>query len=67
VSKELSQLHFRDTFEPVNPKDFTDKQRQEVLESHLFLKEKTRGCYLYKGRMVAGANKQRGTIDKLDT
>ena len=38
VSKELSQSHFRDTFEPINPKDLTDKEPKEVLESHLFLK-----------------------------
>jgi hypothetical protein len=64
VSKELSQLHFRDTFEPINPKDLTDEERQEVLESHLFLKEKRDATV--KGRMVAGGNKQRGKIDKLD-
>jgi hypothetical protein len=40
ASKNLSQLHFRDTFEPINPKDLADKDRQEVLESHLFLEEK---------------------------
>jgi hypothetical protein len=64
VSKELSQLHFRDTFEPINPKDLTDKQRQEVLESHLFLKEKRDATI--KGHMVAGGNKHGGNIDKLD-
>jgi hypothetical protein len=64
VSKELSQLHFRDTFEPIHPKDLSDEQRKEVLESHLFLKEKRDATV--KGRMVAGGNKQRGKIDKLD-
>ena len=38
VSKELYQLHFCDTFEPINPKDLTPEERQEVLESHMFLK-----------------------------
>jgi hypothetical protein len=32
LSEELSQLHFRDTLEPINPKDLTDEERQEVLE-----------------------------------
>jgi hypothetical protein len=64
VSKELSQLHFRDTFEPLNPKDLTNEERKEVLESHLFLKEKRDATF--KGCMVAGGNKQRGKIEKLD-
>jgi hypothetical protein len=65
VSKEFSQLHFfRDTFEPINPKDLTNEEHKEVLESHLFLKEKRDATV--KGRMVAGGNKQRDTIEKLD-
>jgi hypothetical protein len=64
VTKELSQLHFRDTFEPINPKDLNEVERLQVLESHLFLKEKRDTTV--KGRMVAGGNKQRGTIDKQD-
>jgi hypothetical protein len=39
VSKELSQLHFHGTFEPINPKDLNKEERQQLLESHLFLKE----------------------------
>jgi hypothetical protein len=62
VSKELSQLHFRDTFEPINPKELNDQERKEVLESHLFLKEKRDETI--KGRMVAGGNKQRAMIEK---
>jgi hypothetical protein len=64
VSKELAQLHFRDTFEPINPKDLNEQERKEVLESHLFLKEKRDETI--KGRMVAGGNKQRGSVDKQD-
>jgi hypothetical protein len=64
VSKELSQLHFRDTFELINPKDLTDEERKEVLESHLFLKKKRDATV--KFRMVTGGNKQRGKIEKLD-
>jgi hypothetical protein len=64
VSKELNQLHLRDTFEPIDPKKLTADERKNVMESHLFLKEKRDGTI--KGRMVAGGNKQRGTIDKKD-
>jgi hypothetical protein len=65
VSIELSQLHLRDsTVTPINPKDLTDEERKEVLESHLFLREKRDATI--KGRMVAGGNKQRGKIEKLD-
>jgi hypothetical protein len=41
ASKKLHQLHFRDTFEPVDPKDLTlEEELQEVLESHMFLEQK---------------------------
>jgi hypothetical protein len=43
----------------------TNEERKEVLESHLFLKEKRDATV--KGHMVAGGNKQRGTIEKLIT
>ena len=62
ASKELSQLHTRDNFEPINSKTPNKQEYDQVLESHLFLKEK-RGESI-KGRMVAGRDKQRGTIDK---
>jgi hypothetical protein len=55
VTKELSQLHYRDTFEPIHPKELNDQERKEVLESLLFLKE-IRDATI-KGRMVAGCNK----------
>ena len=62
VSKELSQLHYRDSFEPLNPKKLTKEERDAALESHLFLKQKR--DLSIKGRMVAGGDKQRGTIEK---
>jgi hypothetical protein len=40
VSKELHQLHFRGTFEPVHPRDLTKEELHELIESHMFLKEK---------------------------
>ena len=32
--------HFQDTFECINPKDLTPEEYQEVLKSHMFLKQK---------------------------
>ena len=62
--KELSQLHMRDTFRPINSKTFLKTEYDKVLESHLFLKQKR--DHSIKGRMVAGGNNQRGHIDKTD-
>ena len=60
VSDELSQLHLRDTFEPLNPKGLTKEEFKKVLESHLFLKQKRDDSI--KGRLVAGGDKQRTII-----
>ena len=40
VVKELSQLHFCNTFEPVDPSMLTKKEKERAIESHLFLKLK---------------------------
>jgi Reverse transcriptase (RNA-dependent DNA polymerase) len=60
ISEELSQLHFRDTFDPLNPKELSKEEYNKVLESHLFLKQKRDDSI--KGRMVAGGDKQRSII-----
>jgi hypothetical protein len=60
AESEMKQLHFRNTFKPMHWKELTDTQRQIVLESHMFLKEKRDGKI--KGRTVAGGNKQRDYI-----
>ena len=62
VTKELSQLHYRDTFEPVNPSTLSKKEMERVIESHLFLKLKCDATI--KGRMVAGRDKQCSYIPK---
>ena len=59
VQSELKQLHFRNTFKPEHWRELTHTQRQTVLESHMFLKEKIYEAI--KGRAVAGGNKQRHT------
>ena len=47
----------RETFILINRNELTEKQRNTILESYLFLKEKRDGTL--KGRMLAGGNKQR--------
>ena len=61
---EMKQLHFRNTFRPKHWKELTQRQKDMVLESHMFLKEKRDGKI--KGRTVAGGNKQRSYIPKED-
>jgi hypothetical protein len=61
---EMKRLHMRDTFKPMHWRKLLHTQRQMVLESHMFLKEKQDGKT--KGRTVAGGNKQCGYINKED-
>jgi hypothetical protein len=61
---EMKQLHFRETFKPYHWSELSHTQKQSVLESHMFLKEKRDGKI--KGRTVAGGNKQRDFISKED-
>ena len=49
--KEVSQLHWRDTFVPKNYSDLTDEAKKKVLESHMFVVKKR--DYKVKARMVA--------------
>jgi hypothetical protein len=64
VKSEMKQLHMRETFRPMHWSELSQSQRQMVLESHMFLKEKRDGKI--KARTVAGGNKQRGYISKED-
>jgi hypothetical protein len=59
VSKELKQLHTRETFTPQHSDDLSDKQKQRALESLMFLKEKRDGTI--KGRACTDGRKQRET------
>ena len=61
-SNELSYLHLRETFIPINTKSISKSDYDRVLEPHLFLKQKR--DQTIKGQMVAGGNKQRNNIDK---
>ena len=62
VKAELSQLHYRNVFTPVDPAELTYQQKREALESHLFLEQK-RNLEI-KGRVVGGGNKQREYTSK---
>ena len=62
VKAELSQIHFRNVFTPVDPETLSSKEKAEALESHLFLEEKRN--LDKKGRIVAGGNKQRDYTPK---
>jgi hypothetical protein len=59
VSKELNQLHMRETLTPQHSNDLSDSQKQKALESLMFLKEKREGTI--KGRACADGRKQRKT------
>ena len=61
---EMKQLHFRDTFRPRHMKDLTEKEWKEMLESHIFLKQKSDRNI--KGHHVAGGNKKRDFISNED-
>ena len=62
MKAELSQIHFRNVFTPVNPAELTYREKSIALESHLFLEEKRN--LEKKTRMVAGGNKQRDHTPK---
>jgi hypothetical protein len=59
---EMKQLHLRDTFKPFHWSELTHDEKQRVLESHMFLKEKR--DLKIKGRTVARGNKQCDYISK---
>jgi hypothetical protein len=62
---ETKQLYFRNTFNPKHWRELSQVQRQTVLDSHMFLKQKQDGKI--KGRTLAGGNKQKDYISKKDT
>ena len=64
VQYKMKQLHFCNTFKPKHLRELNHSQRQTVLESHIFLKEKR--YREIKGKFVAGCNKQCDYISKED-
>ena len=62
MQAEMKQFHFRNKFEPRHRYDLTEKEKAELLESHMFLKQERDGKI--KGCTVAGGNKHRDFISK---
>ena len=60
----MKQLHLRDTFKQRHFRNLTSKEKSEVLESHMFIKEKR--SVKIKGQTVPGGNKQHDFITKED-
>ena len=52
---EMKQLHWRNSFMPKLWNKLSLEQKDKVLESHIFIKQKRSGEI--KGRTVAGGNK----------
>ncbi len=64
ITKEMKQLHWRDLYKPKHWHGLTKKQKEQVLESHIFVEQKRDGRI--KARKVIGGNKQHDYITKED-
>ncbi len=64
ITKEMKQLHWWDSYKPKHWHGLTKKQKEQILESHIFVEQKRDG--LIKTQKVIGGNKQRNYITKED-
>jgi hypothetical protein len=64
VQSDMNQLNVGITFKPKHWRELSQVQRQNVLESHMFLKQKRKGKI--KVITVAGGKNQRDYISKED-
>ncbi len=64
ISKEMKQLYWHNSYKPCHWHSLSKKQKEQVLESHIFVEEKKDGTI--KARKVIGGNKQRDYITKED-
>ena len=64
ITKEMKQLHWRNLYKPKHWHGLTKKQKEQVLESHIFVKQKRDGRI--KAWKVIGGNKQCNYITKED-
>ena len=62
ITKEMKQLHWRNSYKPKHWHGLTKKQKEQILESHIFVEQKRDG--LIMARKVIGGNKQRDYITK---
>jgi hypothetical protein len=56
MTKEMKQLHWRNSYKPNHWHGLTKKQKKQILESHIFVEQKRDGSI--KARNVIGGNKQ---------
>jgi hypothetical protein len=55
ISKEMKQIHMRNLYKPRHWHALTKKQKEQVLESHIFVEEKRNG--MIKTQKVIDGNK----------
>ena len=60
----MKQLHWHNSYKPMHWHKLTKKQKEQVLESHIFVEEKRDDTI--KARKVIGGNKQRDYTTKED-
>jgi hypothetical protein len=56
ITKETKQLHWCNSYMPKHWHGLTKKQKDQILESHIFVEQKRDG--LIKARKIIGGNKQ---------
>ncbi len=61
---EVKQLHWRNYYRPMHWHELTSAQKEQILETHIFVEEKRDGKI--KARKVVSGNKQRAYITKED-
>ncbi len=64
ISKEMKQLHWRNSYKPKHWHALAKKQKEQLLESHIFVEGKRDGTI--KAGKVIGGNKQCNYITKED-
>ncbi len=64
ITVEIKQLHWHNSYKPMNWHELTSAQKEQILESHIFVEEKRDSKI--KARKVVGSNKQRDYITKED-
>ena len=66
VTKELTQIHDMETYEPVDPKTMTYEDRKKALASLLFITEKRKvTSRLGRSQMTANSNLTMGTKSQM--
>jgi hypothetical protein len=64
ISKDIKLMHWRNSYKPCHWHSLSKKQKEQILESHIFVEQKRDGTI--KARKVIGGNRQRDFITKED-